>query len=86
MVSGDVNIYYSHEVLTPGNVRAASYGTESSSGTLVPEVGDVFRDFHGWDGEYQAITVRVVRVKEIDTGGLHRAFEILVATKFDEAR
>lgn len=81
MVPGDVNVYYMHAELTPRNVRAASYGTTSSSGALVPEVGDVINDFHGWDGErYEAITVRVVNVDKIVTYADHEAYEVTVET------
>lgn len=83
MVAGDVNVYYIHDELTPDNVRAASYGTDSSSGALVPQIGDVIEGFHGWDAEYQsyeALTVEVVHVLEIETGGLHKAFEVHVKT------
>jgi hypothetical protein len=82
MVSGDVNIYYFHETLTPSNVRAASYGCDRDSGALVPEVGDIIWDFHGWDGEdYEPITVRVTAVKQIDGAApVSAAFEVTVAT------
>lgn len=69
LVNGDVNVYYLHDTLTPHNVRAASYGKESTSGALVPEVGDILHDFPGWTGtEPEAITVRVTEVEMIGEG------------------
>jgi hypothetical protein len=79
MVSGDVDIYWYHDTLTPGNVRAASYGCDKDSGRLIPEVGDVISGFHGWDGErYEPITVRVTEVEEIGDGVT--AFQVKVTT------
>jgi hypothetical protein len=79
IVPGDVNVYYYHDTLTPNNVRAASYGTEGSSGALVPEEGDILHDFHGWDGEkYEPITVRVTEVTQFGDGVI--AFEVRVTT------
>lgn len=79
LVNGDVNVYYMHDILTPGTVRAASYGTANTSGALVPEVGDVLRDFPGWNGTvYEAITVRVTEVKAFGDGV--EAYEVLTAT------
>lgn len=79
LVNGDVNVYYYHDTLTPENVRAASYGTESTSGALVPEVGDILRDFPGWTGEkYEPITVRVTEVKMFGDGV--EAYEVRTAT------
>lgn len=69
LVHGDVNVYYYHDTLTPGIVRAASYGTAYTSGTLVPEVGDILHNFPGWTGtKYEPITVRVTEVKSIGNG------------------
>lgn len=60
MVAGDINVYWQHETLTPTNVRAASYGSDHDSGCLIPDIGDVIHDFHGYMGE--PITVRVTKV------------------------
>lgn len=76
MLNGDINVYWYHEGLTPGTVRAASYGTDYDSGALVPDVGDVIRDFHGLYGA--PIVVRVVSVTRIGQGTT--AFEVRVAT------
>lgn len=76
MQTCDINIYWLHEELTPNSVRAASYGTSHDSGTLVPEVGDVINDFHGYCGE--PITVRVTRVDMIGVGVI--AYQVTVAT------
>jgi len=79
MIAGDVNVYWYHDTLTPHNVRVAAYGTEHNSGTLVPDEGDIIRDFPGWDGEnYEPITVRVVSVRQFGQGCV--AFEVLVTT------
>lgn len=83
MVAGNVIIYYLHDTLTPSYVRAASYGTQNSSGALVPQIGDVIEDFHGWDvkGEcYEPITVKVVHVIELTPGFERKAFEVRVQT------
>lgn len=78
-IHGDVNIYYYHDTLTPENVRCASYGTANSSGTFLPEVGDILHDFPGWTGEeYEDITVRVIEVKDIGDGC--QAFAVRTAT------
>jgi hypothetical protein len=79
LVNGDVNVYYFHDTLTPGNVRAASYGTASTSGALVPEVGDILHNFPGWTGSaYEAITVRVIAVKSVGEGV--EAYEVRTTT------
>ncbi len=79
LVNGDVNVYYMHDTLTPGNVRAASYGTATTSGALVPEVGDILRNFPGWTGTvYESITVRVVDVEMIGDGV--EAYRVRTAT------
>lgn len=79
MQHGDINLYYYHDVLTPENVRAASYGTASDSGTIIPEVGDVLNGFPGWTGsEYESITVRVTEVTQIGNGVL--AYDVRVTT------
>ena len=81
---GDINLYYSHDILTPENVRATSYGTSHDGGTLVPEVGDVLRDFPAWTGsERELITVRVVSVEQIGQGTT--AYAVRVATDTDQA-
>ena len=72
---GEVNIYYHHDVLTPGNVRVATYGTARSS-PLVPEVGDVLNNFPGYADE--PITVRVTDVKMIGDGV--EAYDVRVTT------
>lgn len=78
-ISGDVNIYYYHDTLTPANVRCASYGTAPSSGTMLPEVGDILHDFPGWTGEeYESLTVRVTKVDSIGNGC--QAFEVHTTT------
>lgn len=66
MMVGDINVYWQHATLTPGNVRAASYGSDRDSGTLIPDVGDVINDFHGFMG--CATTVRVLSVESIGQG------------------
>ena len=76
IVSGDVNIYWYHDELTPYAVRGASYGTGNNSATLLPDVGDVVRDFYGLFGEL--ITVRVVSVESI--GQEVEAYEVRVST------
>ena len=79
LVNGDVNVYYLHDELTPGNIRAASYGTANTSAALVPEVGDILHNFPGWTGsEYEPITVRVVEVKMIGDGV--EAYEVHTTT------
>ncbi len=79
LVSGDVNVYYYHDTLSPHTIRAASYGTASTSGALVPEVGDVLHNFPGWTGEeYEPITVRVIDVKMIGVGV--EAYEVRTTT------
>jgi hypothetical protein len=81
MVPGDINVYWYHETLTPHNVRAVTYGTPNNSGTLLPDVGDVIRDFHG---EYGVpITVRVVQVRRFGVGV--EAYEVRVATVEESA-
>ena len=76
MQAGDINVYWQHEELTATTIRAASYGTSHDSGTLVPEMGDVIRDFHGYMGE--PITVRVISVDMIGRGVI--AYLVTVAT------
>lgn len=66
MLNGDFNVYWQHDTLVPTNVRAACYGSRNNSGGLVPEVGDVIRDFHGLLG--MPITARVIRVDQIGNG------------------
>lgn len=66
LVAGDINVYWQHDTLTPEQVRAASYGSQYDSGTLLPDVGDVVRDFHGFMGE--PTTVKVVSVVEFGQG------------------
>jgi hypothetical protein len=79
MMAGDINIYWQHDTLTPDHVRAASYGCDKDSGRLVPEVGDVIKDFHGWDGqEYEQITVRVIDVEHFGVGVT--AYKVTVTT------
>jgi hypothetical protein len=79
LVNGDVNVYYMHDTLTPHSVRAASYGTDRTSGALVPEVGDVLHNFPGWTGtKSEAITVRVTEVKSIGDG--IEAYEVHTTT------
>jgi len=79
LVTGDVNVYYMHDTLTPGSVRAASYGTANTSGALVPEEGDILHNFPGWTGtEHKPITVRVVSVKMIGHGV--EAYEVQTTT------
>lgn len=75
MLAGDINVYWYHQELTPHNVRAATYGNNSTSGTLIPDVGDIIRDFHGLYGE--PITVRVMSVEQVGRGCL--AYEVRVA-------
>lgn len=74
MLNGDFNVYYVCPELTGTTVRAACYGTDHNSGGLVPEVGDVIRDFHGWMGA--PTTVRVVEVEQIGDGCV--AFQVTV--------
>lgn len=74
MMAGDINVYYQHVSLTPGTVRAAAYGTVRNSGTLVPDVGDYIRDFHGYMGA--PTTVRVTAVESIGDGCL--AYQVTV--------
>jgi len=62
---GDVNVYWQHATLTPHNVRIGSYG-RPDNGNLVPEVGDVIRDFPGYMGA--PITVEVKSVEPIGQG------------------
>lgn len=76
MLSGDFNIYWYHEMLTPGCVRAARYGSSHDSGGLVPEVGDVIGSFHGLYGA--PIAVRVTEVTQIGDGVV--AFEVRVVS------
>lgn len=76
MLYGDINVYWHHETLTPHNVRAANYGTDHDSGTLIPDVGDVIRDFPGLYGT--PIAVRVTSVEQIGQG--RTAYQIRVAT------
>jgi len=79
LVNGDVNVYYRHDTLAPDSIRAASYGSAMTSGALVPEAGDILRDFPGWTGEeYEPITVRVVEVKSIGDGVA--AYEVFTTT------
>jgi hypothetical protein len=80
MLHGDINVYWYHDELTPHTVRAATYGTAYDSGALIPDVGDVIRDFHGYMGE--PITVRVTEVKQFGDGVV--AFEVHVATVGEE--
>jgi hypothetical protein len=76
MQSGDINIYWQHDTLSPNNVRAASYGTSHDSGTLVPEVGDVIKGFPGLHGV--PIDVRVIDVDEFGVGVV--AYMVTVTT------
>lgn len=79
IVQGDVNVYYYHNELTPNNVRMATYGNGQRSVVLVPEVGDILRDFPGRDGrEYVPITVRVTGVTQIGAGV--EAYEVRTTT------
>lgn len=80
MVHGDINVYWHHDTLTPSNVRAASYGTDHDSGALIPDVGDIIRDFPGHYGE--PIAVRVVEVEQIGVGVV--AFSVRVTTVAQE--
>lgn len=75
MIVGDINVYWQHETLTPGQVRAADYGTPHNSGTLLPDVGDIIREFHGWMGE--PISVTVTKVESIGQGV--EAYRVTVA-------
>lgn len=81
MVFGDVNVYWRHDTLTPHNVRAASYGTPGDSGTLVPEVGDIIRDFSGHMGAL--ITVKVTEVRRV--GREVTAYQVTVTDAPKEA-
>lgn len=76
MVRGDVNVYWFHDTLTRHNVRAASYGSQNDSGRLVPDEGDVIRDFPGLYGV--PLTVRVEAVMEVGDGTT--AYEVTVVT------
>lgn len=76
MLNGDFNVYWYHDVFTPHTVRAACYGTNYNSGGLVPEVGDVIKDFYGSLGD--PITVRVTEVRQFGDGSV--AFEVRVTT------
>jgi hypothetical protein len=80
MLHGDINVYWYHDELTPFTVRAACYGTTHDSGALIPDVGDVIRDFYGEMGE--PITVRVTEVKQTGQGVV--AFEVRVTTVSEE--
>jgi len=81
IVNGDINIYWYHDQLTPGAVRGADYGTDHNSATLLPDVGDVVRDFHGLYGA--PITVRVVSVEQIGDGCV--AYEVRVTDVEEKA-
>lgn len=76
ILNGDVNVYWYHDELTPTCVRGAAYGSPRSSATLVPDEGDIIRDFYGLYGD--PITVRVVWVKQVGDGCV--AFEVHVTT------
>lgn len=76
MMHGDFNIYWQHDTLTPGNVRAARYGSDHDSGGLVPEAGDVINGFPGLYGE--PIAVRVLDVEQFGEGVV--AFKVTVTT------
>lgn len=76
LVYGDVNVYWVHEKLTPQNVRAAAYGHPRSSGTLLPDVGDIIRDFPGLDGD--PIIVQVKQVKKLNRDVSYTAYEVRV--------
>ena len=76
MLNGDFNVYWQHDTLTPGNVRAARYGSGHDSGGLVPEVGDVISGFPGSFGE--PIAVRVIEVEQFGEGVV--AFNVIVST------
>lgn len=65
MVFRDINVYFFHSTITPGNVRGAIYGTQHHP-SLLPEVGDTLHDFAGYMGEL--ITVQVVDVEEFGDG------------------
>jgi hypothetical protein len=74
MLSGDMNVYWRHDTLTPENVRAATYGSRFDSGTLIPDVGDVIHDFPGHMGAL--ITVKVTEVEQV--GRDFTAFQVTV--------
>ena len=76
MLSGDFNVYWQHDTLTPGNVRAARYGSDYDSGGLVPEVGDVISDFPGAFGAL--IKIQVIEVEQFGDGVV--AFRVTVTT------
>lgn len=82
IVNGDVNIYWLHDTLTPHNIRGVDYGTSNNSATLLPDAGDVVRNFCGLDGA--PITVRVVSVVEFGQGCT--AYEVCVTTVEDGDR
>lgn len=65
MIIGDVNVYWEHDVLSPHNVRAATYGRPDTA-ALLPEVGDIISEFPGWMGE--PISVKVTAVREFGQG------------------
>jgi hypothetical protein len=75
MEIGDINIYYQHERLTPGQVRVAIYGRDRDSWVFIPGEGDVINGFPGYMGD--PITVRVVKVERI--GEAVEAYQVTVA-------
>lgn len=70
----DVNVYFTHDKLTPQNARAAVYGRSHDHWAFIPEVGDVINDFPGYLGDL--ITVKVVDVVSIGRGTT--AYEVTV--------
>lgn len=70
----DVNVYFKHDQLTPGTVRLAVYGRSDDHWAILPEEGDIIRDFPGYLGDL--ITVKVVDVVSIGRGT--KAYEVTV--------